>query len=105
MKYTGQIIEVSDSPLRRVIRELGGWPVTDPDWKPENTLPLEKVLGILKRNFTLGVLIEEWIGPDDRDSKSHIVQVPDIHITKRDELEYTLIVKTLDWPDAIGPAQ
>ena len=68
-------MDVSDTPLRHVIQRLGGWPVTDPDWSEETTLPLETVLGLLKRNFTLGVLIEEWIGPDDRDSKRHIIQV------------------------------
>ena len=69
-----QIVEVSDIPLRVVIENLGGWPVTEPNWTPEKSISLEKLMGLLKRNFTLGVLIEEWIGPDDRDSNRHIIQ-------------------------------
>jgi len=74
------IEQVSDSPLRRVIAELGGWPVTDPEkWaqdENEGRVPsLERVAGVIKRNFTIGVLIEEWIGPDDKNSKKHIIQV------------------------------
>ena len=72
---TAQIVEVSDEPLKRVIRELGGWPVADPTWDPENTLSLEKLIATLKRNFTLGVIVEEWVGPDDRNSLGHVIQV------------------------------
>jgi len=61
--------------LKRVIRELGGWPVADPTWDPDNTLTLEQLIATLKRNFTLGVIIEEWVGPDDRNSLGHVIQV------------------------------
>ena len=33
------------------------------------------MLAVIKRNFTLGVLIEEWVGPDDRNSQNHIIQI------------------------------
>jgi len=77
------IERVSDEPLRRVINELGGWPVTDPEaWaeaEASGRVPsLERVVGVIKRNFTIGVLIEEWIGPDDKNSKKHIIQVKEI---------------------------
>ena len=49
--------------------------MVDPEWSESETLPLEEILGLLKRNFTLGVLVEEWVGPDDRNSKRHIIQV------------------------------
>jgi hypothetical protein len=49
--------------------------VADPTWDPNNTLPLEQLIAILKRNFTLGVIIEEWVGPDDRNSLGHVIQV------------------------------
>jgi hypothetical protein len=58
-----------------VILDLGGWPVTDPEWSPAKSIPIEDVLALLKKNFTLGVIIEKWIGPDDRNSKRHIIQV------------------------------
>ena len=73
--WLARIVEVSDEPLRRVIKQLGGWPVADPTWDPDNTLPLEQLIAILKRNFTLGVIIEEWVGPDDRNSLGHVIQV------------------------------
>merc|ERR1712001_579091 len=70
-----QIVEVSDTPLRRVIQSLGGWPVTDSAWDPDRAPELETMLAVIKRNFTLGVLIEEWVGPDDRNSQNHIIQI------------------------------
>jgi hypothetical protein len=39
------------------------------------SISLENLVAIVKRNFTLGVLIEEWVGPDDRNSLGHIIQV------------------------------
>lgn len=66
---------MSDQPLRSVIEKLGGWPVTDSQWNPNNAIDLEILVAVIKRNFTLGVLIEEWVGPDDRNSENHIIQV------------------------------
>ena len=72
----GTIAKISDIPLKEVISSLGGWPVREPPgWDPGAAPRLEWVLGTLKRNFTLGALVEEWIGPDDRDSSRHIIQV------------------------------
>ena len=45
-----------------------------PIWTPIS-IPIEDVLALLKKNFTLGVLFEKWVGPDDRNSKNHIIQV------------------------------
>ena len=73
--FTAQIVEVSDTPLRRVIKDLGGWPVTDPTWDPDHAPQLELMMAVIKRNFTLGVLVEEWVGPDDRNSQKHIIQI------------------------------
>ena len=73
---------MSDAPLRRVISELGGWPVADPTWDANNTLQLEHLIAVLKKNFTLGVIIEEWVGPDDRNSLGHVIQVGHIFCIK-----------------------
>ncbi len=70
-----KIEEVSDTPLREVIQKLGGWPVVDAEWSEQLAPSIEKVIGLIKRNFTIGVLVEEWIGPDDKNSKSNIVQI------------------------------
>lgn len=72
---SAQIIEVSDKPVLSVIEKLGGWPVTNPTWTQNNAIDLEILLAVIKRNFTLGVLIEEWVGPDDRNSENNIIQV------------------------------
>ena len=76
---SAQIEIVNDAPLRDIISALGGWPVTVEGWgEGENATdvpPLETLLALLKRNFTLGALLEEWIGPDDRHSTKHVVQV------------------------------
>ena len=69
------IEEASDTPLREVVAKLGGWPVAEASWSEAGAPPLEHVVGLIKRNFTIGVLIEEWIGPDDKNSKSNIVQI------------------------------
>ena len=72
-----QIEIVDDEPLKAVIKTLGGWPVATPDWDPagDSVPSLETLISILKRNFTLGVLLEEWVGPDDRHSQSNVMQV------------------------------
>ena len=79
-KFSAQIAEVSDTPLRRVIDTLGGWPVTDSAWDPDRAPELEVMLAVIKRNFTLGVLIEEWVGPDDRNSQNHIIQIGIVYL-------------------------
>ena len=71
--FLAQIEEVSDMPLLNVIEKLGGWPVTDPNWDETKAIDLETLVAVIKRNFTLGVLIEEWVGPDDRNSEKHII--------------------------------
>ena len=72
---TAMIANISDAPLKEVISTLGGWPVAQASWDPKTAPSLEWIVGTLKRNFTLGALIEEWVGPDDRDSNRHIIQV------------------------------
>lgn len=78
-----QIEIVNDHPLREVIDKLGGWPVTMADWgaDPETPPPpLETLLATLKRNFTLGAMLEEWIGPDDRHSTKHVIQIDQMQL-------------------------
>ena len=60
-----------------MIKDLGGWPVATPNWDPDSdSVPsLEKLIAMLKRQFTLGVLLEEWIGPDDKHSENNVIQV------------------------------
>ena len=60
-----------------MIRSLGNGPESYPESQIviQISIPIEDVLALLKKNFTLGVLFEKWVGPDDRNSKNHIIQV------------------------------
>ena len=60
-----------------MLNSLGGWPVITPDWdeKSSSVPKLETLVATLKRKFTLGVLLEEWIGPDDKHSGANVIQV------------------------------
>ena len=99
--FSAQIEIVNDEPLKNVISELGGWPVTMPDWgdNPELTPPsLERLLATLKRNFTLGALLEEWVGPDDRHSQKHVIQIDQMQLglPSRDYFLHDLSEKDLE---------
>lgn len=68
----GQIRRVGDVPLKEVLASLGGWPVTRPGWQPPD-YPLEVLLGRL-RALSEGVLFQQWVGPDDKNSSVNILQ-------------------------------
>ena len=72
-----QIEIIDDAPIKEVLNSLGGWPVITPDWdeKSSSVPKLETLVATLKRKFTLGVLLEEWIGPDDKHSGANVIQV------------------------------
>lgn len=73
--FTVQIEAIGDKPLRDVVHELGGWPVaeagewTEPEW------PLEHLLGLLRGDYNQGIVIEQWVGPDDKNSSTNVIQV------------------------------
>uniref|UniRef100_A0A0A9W738 Membrane metallo-endopeptidase-like 1 n=3 Tax=Lygus hesperus TaxID=30085 RepID=A0A0A9W738_LYGHE len=69
------IRHVGDRPLRDALAKLGGWPVVvGPTWRPPSG-SLEQLLGTLREKYNEGVLIEQWIGPDDKNSSVNIVQL------------------------------
>jgi membrane metallo-endopeptidase-like protein 1 len=69
-----QIRKIGDAPLREVLASLGGWPVTQSNWKPPS-FSIETLLGRLRGQYNEGVLIEQWVGPDDKNSSVNILQV------------------------------
>ncbi|XP_046994837.1 neprilysin-1-like [Schistocerca americana] len=69
-----QIRRLGDEPLRGVLRALGGWPVTDERWAPP-AFSVEVLLGRLRGEYNEGVLIEQWVGPDDKNSSVNILQL------------------------------
>ena len=70
----GQIRSTGDAPLRETLKLLGGWPVLDAGWSPPN-FGVETLLGRLRGDYNQGVLIEQWVGPDDKNSSVNIIQV------------------------------
>jgi len=72
--FAAQIRKLGDAPLRTVLESLGGWPVTQPDWKPPD-FSVETLLGRLRGEYNEGILIDQWVGPDDKNSSVNILQV------------------------------
>ncbi|XP_052270674.1 neprilysin-1-like isoform X2 [Dreissena polymorpha] len=69
-----EIEAVGDVPLRRVLSELGGWPVIDASWQ-ESKFVLEDALGDLRGQYNAPILVDVWIGPDDKNSSVNIIQL------------------------------
>lgn len=69
-----QIRNIGDQPLREVLEILGGWPVTISNWQHPN-FSVEVLLGRIRGIYNEGVLVEQWIGPDDKNSSVNIIQV------------------------------
>ncbi len=48
--------------------------MTNKDWGPP-PFPTEYLIGILKKDYNEGMLMEQWVGPDDKNSSLNIIQV------------------------------
>ncbi|XP_015836432.2 neprilysin-4 isoform X2 [Tribolium castaneum] len=62
-----------EKPLIKLLDELGGWPIIQPDWDDTN-FKLEELMANLKL-YNNDILITEWIGPDIINSKNYIIQI------------------------------
>lgn len=71
---TEQIRRLGDQKLRDVLKTLGGWPVIEPNWKPPK-MSIEYLMGRLRGEFSEPVLIELYVGTDDKNSSINILQV------------------------------
>lgn len=69
-----QIRSNGDALLLEVIERLGGWPVTKSDWEPP-AFSIEALLGRLRGEFSEPVLMDLFVGADDKNSSVHILQV------------------------------
>lgn len=70
-----QIRKIGDEPLKKVLRSLGGWPVIEQNWKVPKNYNLEELMGILRGNYSELVLVELYVGADDKNSSVNIIQV------------------------------
>ncbi|XP_053378896.1 neprilysin-1-like [Mercenaria mercenaria] len=69
-----QIEQVGDRPLRKLLVELGRWPVIDRKWSARKFV-LEDVLGDMRGKYNAPILVDVWIGPDDKNSSINIIQL------------------------------
>ncbi|XP_043526357.1 neprilysin-1 isoform X2 [Frieseomelitta varia] len=75
-----RIREIGDAPLKRTLKFLGGWPaVIGPSWKPP-PYSIEVLLGRLRGDYNEGVLLEQWVGPDDKNSSVNILQLDQMQV-------------------------
>ncbi|XP_076652047.1 neprilysin-1 [Halictus rubicundus] len=75
-----RIREIGDAPLKRILKLLGGWPaVVGPTWKPP-LYPIEVLLGRIRGEYNEGVLLEQWVGPDDKNSSANIIQLDQMQL-------------------------
>lgn len=74
--HAEQIRKIGDQPLRDVVKTLGGWPVIEPNWKPPN-MSIEILMGQLRGEYSEPVLLEIYVGADDKNSSINILQVRD----------------------------
>ncbi|XP_015789311.1 neprilysin-1-like isoform X1 [Tetranychus urticae] len=69
-----EVVKVGDIPLKKTLSDLGDWPVTNKKWTKPNW-SFEELLGRLRGDYNQGIIIEQWIGVDDRNSSLHIIQI------------------------------
>lgn len=61
-------------PAHPLLEELGGWPVTEGNQWKEEEFDLIDILARL-RLYNNKILIEQWVGIDDKNSDENILQV------------------------------
>lgn len=69
-----QIREIGDAPVLEVLSRLGGWPVIEKDWKAPKKFSAE-LFGRLRGEYGESVIIELFVGADDKNSSVNIIQV------------------------------
>ncbi|XP_058829877.1 neprilysin-1-like [Topomyia yanbarensis] len=69
-----QIRRIGIKPLRYVLKLLGGWPVIEQEWVPPTT-SVEYLLGLLRGVYSEPVLVELYVGADDKNSSRNILQI------------------------------
>ncbi|XP_053981492.1 neprilysin-1-like [Hylaeus volcanicus] len=75
-----RIRDIGDAPLKKSLESLGGWPaVVGESWEPP-VYSIEVLLGRLRGEYNEGVLMEQWIGPDDKNSSANILQLDQMQL-------------------------
>ncbi|XP_067638908.1 neprilysin-1 isoform X2 [Eurosta solidaginis] len=74
-----QIRKVGEWRLKEVLKSLGGWPVITPNWQPPN-MTIEQLMGILRGTYSEPVLVELYVGADDKNSSINILQIDQLQL-------------------------
>lgn len=74
------IRKIGDVPLKEVLKDLGGWPVTLQNWTVPENMSVEILLGKIRGVYNEGILIEQWVGPDDKNSSVNIIQIDQMQL-------------------------
>ncbi|XP_076757432.1 neprilysin-1 isoform X3 [Xylocopa sonorina] len=75
-----RIREIGDLPLKKTLELLGGWPaVVGASWRAP-PYPVEVLLGRLRGEYNEGVFLEQWVGPDDKNSSANILQLDQMQL-------------------------
>ena len=91
-----QIEVQGDQALRDLMRSYGHWPVatslssirapnirnktsgpSQPSLEslPASNMSVEELLASIHRDLNIVIVIDQWVGPDDKNSEKHILQV------------------------------
>lgn len=101
-----QIREIGDTPVLEVLSRLGGWPVIEKDWKAPKKFSAEQLFGRLRGEYGESVIIELFVGADDKNSSVNIIQVLSMGVyTTRTLIKWISLLLLLlfnsTWP--VGP--
>ncbi|XP_064610281.1 neprilysin-1-like [Liolophura sinensis] len=82
---TTQIQEIGDGPFRKVLEDLGSWPIVAPRWDGRSFV-LEDTLAKLRSKYNTQVLVKTVVGPDDKNSSVNIIQLdqPELGMPSRE---------------------
>ncbi|XP_044765942.1 neprilysin-4 [Coccinella septempunctata] len=68
-----KVRERGNSPLLKLLEELGDWPILKKEWK-ESEFDIVWLMAQL-RLFNNDILISEWVGPDLKNSEEYIIHL------------------------------
>ena len=74
LNISAQYEHVSHTPLSEVLVNLGRWPIIDSRWS-ESSYNLEDILGTMRGIYNAPILIDSWVGADDKNSSMNVIQV------------------------------
>lgn len=95
---TEKIESIGETPIRETLKSVGDWPVLDRNWSEENVkflkrpqlilgggnekkkekpmkFSIENFLGKIRGDYNQPIIVEQYVGPDDRNSSLNVIQL------------------------------